>query len=141
MTLKVFLDANVILDFLLQRPNYADAKKLIQLALDGKLLAHISPSILHISAYWLTKEYGYIKAKALLTELLGTITCLEIKYDEVRHALMSDMTDIEDAIQYFTALSHGLDCIVSRDKTFTRVVGILPVYSPETFFQTYNRIL
>jgi hypothetical protein len=38
MASKIFLDANILLDFLLKRADYTDSKKIIQLVIDKKLM-------------------------------------------------------------------------------------------------------
>ncbi|HMF73287.1 MAG TPA: PIN domain-containing protein [Flavitalea sp.] len=55
MVFKIFLDANVLLDFLLKRDNYEDAKEIMSLVVDGKANAYITPAIVHIVVYWLGK--------------------------------------------------------------------------------------
>ena len=44
------------------------------------------------------------------------------------------MDDIEDALQYYTALHHRLDYFVTRDKGLKKAaIAVLPVCSPEEF--------
>ena len=47
MGFKVFLDANVLLDFLLKRERYEDARDIMSLIIEGKLIAFITPAIVH----------------------------------------------------------------------------------------------
>jgi predicted nucleic acid-binding protein len=49
MAFKVFLDANVLLDLMLRRDNYAGAKLLIKKVIDGDVKAYTTPSIIHIT--------------------------------------------------------------------------------------------
>jgi predicted nucleic acid-binding protein len=63
MVFKVFLDANVLLDFLLKRANYQNAKEVLNHIINGKAKAFITPAIVHIVGYWLTKAYGAAKQK------------------------------------------------------------------------------
>lgn len=46
MASKVFLDANILLDFTRKREYYEVSKKLIELAVIGKIQAFITPFIL-----------------------------------------------------------------------------------------------
>lgn len=142
MAVKVFLDANILLDFFLKRAHYEEAKLLIQYTLNGNIQAYISPSIIHISGYWLTKAYGHDKTKRLLLELLEDIKCIEITPSEVLLALRSDVDDIEDAMQYYTALHHKLDCLISRDEKFAKAArASLPVYTPGIFIEKHSWLL
>lgn len=130
------LDANVILDFVLKRNDFNEARKIIQLAIDGRIQAFITPSIIHICSYWLTKAYGHAKAKELLLSLMGDITCIDIPHEMAIAALHSSVKDIEDALQYYTAIHHKLDYFISRDKQMLKEATVLlPAYSPKEFLK------
>lgn len=116
MASKVFLDANVLLDFLLKRDRYDDVKQIIKLVVDKRIQAFITPSVVHIVGYWLTKSYGTAKAKELLLLLLTDITVIDSNHQLTMIALHSKIDDIEDASQYYTALHHKLDVFISSDK-------------------------
>lgn len=81
MASKIFLDANILLDFLLKRADYNDTKKLIQLIVEKKLRGFVTPAIVHIVAYWVTKAYGITKTKELLLTLLADITVIECTHE------------------------------------------------------------
>lgn len=139
MASKVFLDANILLDFTLKRAEYEQSKKIISLAVDGTIEAYITPSIVHILGYWLTKTYGNLKAKELLLSLLTDITVIDIPHEIVVNSLLSKINDIEDALQYFTAIHHKIDYFVSRDKTLQKQSSpTLPIYTPKEFLAEYR---
>lgn len=134
MASKILIDANVLLDFTLKRDNYAQARKLFSLIVNQELSAYITPSILHIAGYWLTKAYGTKKAKNILLELLSSVTVIDAPHDIALAALNSRMTDIEDALQYYTALHHQIDYVISGDKMFKKAaIASLPVYTVDEF--------
>lgn len=120
MAFKVFIDANVLLNFLLQRQQAAPAKAIIGKAVEGKLAAFITPSVLHITGYWLSKAYGSAKAKQLLTALLADVQVIDCDHTTATMALQSTFDDIEDALQYFTAIEHRLTHFISSDKKLKR---------------------
>lgn len=139
MASKVFLDANILLDFTLKRADYAQSKKIINLAVDGTIEAFMTPSIVHILDYWLAKAYGNLKAKEILLTLLTDITVIDIPHKIVVNSLLSKMNDIEDALQYFTAIHHNIDYFVSRDKTLQKQGSpTLPIYTPKEFLVEYK---
>ena len=139
MVFKIFLDANILLDFLLKRANYNNAKNVIDLAIKGKAKAFITPSIVHIVGYWLSKSYGTKTAKELLLTLLIDVNVIEIDHGITLLALHSKIDDIEDALQYYTALHHQLDFFISEDKVFQKSsMPTLPVVSAEYFLQYIN---
>jgi predicted nucleic acid-binding protein len=139
MASKVLIDANVLLDFTLKRDNYFQARQLFILITDRQLSAYITPSILHIAGYWLTKAYGAAKAKTILLELLSVVVVIDAPHDVVLTALHSRMTDIEDALQYYTGLHHQIDCFISGDKLLKKsAIASFPVFTLEEFLHDWE---
>ena len=138
MASKVFLDANILLDFTLKRGGYDAAKKIIELLVNGQIQAFITPSIVHIVGYWLTKSYGNAKAKELLLTLMAEVYVIDISHEITLNALHSKIKDIEDALQYYTALHHKVDYFITQDKDLQKEsIPVLPVYSPEEFLKEF----
>jgi len=138
MASKVFLDANILLDFALKRDAYEVSKKIIELAVNGQVQAFITPSIVHIVGYWLTKAYGNTKAKELLLTLLADVYVIDISHEITLNALHSKIKDIEDALQYYTAMHHKLDYFITQDKDLQKEsIPTLPVYTPEEFLKEF----
>ena len=136
MAFRIFLDANILLDFTLQRNDYKSAKKLIELAVEGRAEAFTTPAIVHIVSYWLAKHYEIEEVKEVLLALLADIRVIDIGHETAVNALHSKMNDIEDALQYYTAMHHRLDYFISRDKGLQKAaIPLLPVYSPEEFLK------
>jgi predicted nucleic acid-binding protein len=136
MAYKIFLDANILLDFALKREEFVSSKKIIELAVDGQVQGFITPSIVHIVGYWVTKAYGNSSAKELLLALLADVTVIDIPHGIVLNALHSKINDIEDALQYYTALYYKLDYFISRDRNLQKQqIPILPIYTPELFLK------
>lgn len=133
------LDANVILDYALKRNDYETAKEILLLAIDGTIQGYITSSIVHICGYWLTKAYGHDKSKKLLSSLLADVKVLDINHETAIAALHSSIKDIEDALQYYTALQHKLEYFISRDKQLHKeAIPLLPIYTPEQFLKEIN---
>ena len=138
MALKVILDANILLDFTLKRSDYEVSKKIIELAVKGRIQAYITPSIVHIVGYWLSKAYGHLKAKELLLTLLIDILVIDISHEITLNALHSKIKGIEDALQYYTALHHGMDYFITQDKALKKgAIPNLPIYTCEEFLSLH----
>ena len=134
MASKVFLDANVILDFILRRDGYERCKTIVSWTEQGKILSFVSPTVVQICSYWTVKAYGIKRTKEIMTTLLTFIPSIDTPHEQVLTALHSSMDDIEDALLYYTALHHGLDCVISKDQGFQKVaLPSLPVISPMDF--------
>ena len=139
MAFRVMLDANIILDYTLKRDDKEIAKDILSLTIDGSIQGFITPSIVHICAYWLTKAYGHEKAKKILLSLLVDVKVLDIPHETTIAALHSSMKDVEDALQYYTALHYKLDYFISRDKQLLKeAIPLLPIYTPLQFLKEIN---
>jgi predicted nucleic acid-binding protein len=139
MKSKVFLDANVILDFILKREKFESAKILFELGERNEIKLFISSSILHIIAHWLKKHLGSDVTKATMLSLLDHIKVVEGNHDCSVKALESDFTDIEDAFQYFIALQNKMDFIISFDKGFQKYSSEkLRIINAEGFLKNFS---
>jgi predicted nucleic acid-binding protein len=131
MGFNIFLDANVILDQTLKRKEYDSTRQVFQLILSGQISAFTSPSIIHIVGYWLAKAYGANEARQILLTLLNDVYLLELGHDITIKALHSKILDVEDALQYHTAIHHDMDYFISSDKKIkTMEASLLPVLTP-----------
>lgn len=130
MAFKVFLDANILLDFTLRRPGYPEAKQLIQKGIDGDLQLTTTPAVLHITGYWLTKAYSSSTAKELIISFLTDIEIIDCDHATAVMAINSAINDIEDALQYYAALKHNAIYFISSDKQLKKsAIPQLPVYT------------
>lgn len=134
MVFKVFADANLLLDFLLKRNNYDTAHAIIKKGVEGKIQLFTTPAVMHITAYWTTKAYGNSRAKELLLALLIDVQIIDCDHVTSLVALNSEIDDIEDALQYYTALKHQTEYFISADKKLKKsAIPQLPVYSADEF--------
>jgi predicted nucleic acid-binding protein len=132
MASKVFLDANFLLDLTLQRAGFQRASDLVQLALNGKIRLYTTPAVLHITGYYTSQAYSPRQAKQLLLTLLNDVQIIDSDHTTALMALNSSIDDIEDALQYYTAIKFGLDYFVSADKKLKKeAIPQLPVYTAE----------
>lgn len=139
MASKVFIDANILLDFTLKRLNYKESKQIIELALDGFVVLYITPSIVHIVGYWLTKAYSVAKAKEILLTLLADVRVIDMPHEIIVAALHSKMKDIEDALQYYTAIHNKLDYFVTLDVGLLKEsIPVLPIVTPKQFLEEFG---
>ena len=140
MASKIFLDSNLLLDLTLKRESYEEAKQVLDLVISGQFRAFTTSSVIHITGYYLTKFYNSTKAKELLLSILTDVSLIDIAPETAIAALSSKFTDIEDALQYYTAIHHKLDYFISRDKQLQKVsIPSLPVYTPQEFIQEFGK--
>ncbi len=137
MAFKVMLDANIVLDFTLQRDiGYKDAKELVAKVIEGRLSAFVTPFIVHIAGYYLRKIHGIVITKQMLFSFLSDVRAVDIPHTVVLQSLQSAIPDVEDGLQYYSALHHHLDYFISRDKPLLKhALPQLPVVSPRVFLE------
>ncbi len=139
MASNLFLDANFLIDFTLQRTGYIKAKEIISLAIKGDIQLCTTPAVIHITAYWLTKTYSGKKAKTIILSLMNEVRVVDCDHETALLALNSMMEDIEDALQYYTALTHGADIFISSNKKLKKAaIPQLPVMTPREFLEGEN---
>jgi predicted nucleic acid-binding protein len=139
MVFKLFLDANVCIDFLLQRKGYESSERVFEKIVSSECKAYTSPAIVHIVAYFLRKVYPLDTVKLTILNLLANVRIIDCSHETAIVAVNSQMTDIEDALQYFTAMEHKMDCFISLDRDLIKAsLPSLPVLTPEEFLKTYD---
>ncbi|HYJ37854.1 MAG TPA: type II toxin-antitoxin system VapC family toxin, partial [Chitinophagaceae bacterium] len=77
-----------------------------------------------------------IKAKEIILALLTDLTIIDCDHSTALMALNSKIDDIEDALQYYTALEHKIDYFISADKKFKiKAIPQLPIFNASEFLE------
>ena len=114
---KVFVDSDIVLDLLAKRePFYQPAAALFSKAEKGEVEIYLSPLIFSNLFYILRKTTTRPKAGETLKKLRSLIHILPIDDKIIDQALYSEFPDLEDAIQYFTALDNNIPILITRNK-------------------------
>jgi len=133
---RVFLDTNILLDVLEKRdPHVLAAANIFQLGLSGEVRLFAS-SLSFINCIFSGRkalDYDSIVEKVkLLRSFISVSPMTEVELDL---ALDEFTRDVEDCLQYYSALSARCDCIVTRDSKHFPKTGI-PILSPNEFLDT-----
>ena len=129
---QIFLDTNVIIDFLADRkPFSVSAAGIFNYAVLGKIKLYISAVSYNNIYYILRQSFSNTETIKLLDELSQMTEIADVTKAIIKNSLKSDLRDFEDAIQYNCALSlKKIDFIVTRDtKDFKK--SVLPIMNPE----------
>ena len=114
---KVFLDTNIIIDLLAKRePFFEDAQALFTLADQGSIELQISALSFANASYAIAKHHPVAAAKKYLQQFKVLVSILALDDKTIELALASEFQDIEDGFQYFTALTHGAEVLITRNK-------------------------
>lgn len=113
---KIFLDTDVILDFLLAREPFAkDAAMIISLSERRKIQACTTVLVFANAYYILRKLAPHKKVVEKLLQLSRLIEIIDLTKPAVILALQSDFSDFEDALQCFAAVAGKVKIIVTRN--------------------------
>ena len=128
----IFLDTNVIIDFLGdRRPFSLTAAEIFNASLLNKVKIFVSAVSYNNIYYILRQSLTHKETIKLLDELSDLIKIVDVTESIIKKSLKSDFKDFEDAIQYNCALTiNKIDFIVTRNgKDFKK--SILPVMNPQ----------
>lgn len=116
--MKIFLDANILVSVLNKEyPTFSYSARILSLVENPKFKVYTSPLCLAIAFYFASKKSGNTHARTkinLLAEKLNFTTIDAGTVSEVRKN--KKIHDIEDGLQYYSALASGCKCIITEDK-------------------------
>ena len=130
---RAFVDTDVILDLLTQRtPYFHFAALLFTFAEMKKIILYTSPSVFINAFYILRKHLGIAEAKKALMRLRLLLHVIDADEKIIDLACLSDFSDLEDAVQYYTAQQHRLGTLITRNIKDYKVKDMI-IQSPETY--------
>ncbi len=143
MVYSIFCDTNVYLDHLLQRTREWDyAKGIFVLAEQKEITVFTSSSSLINVLYALKqqKKLTQLDIISLMQYMLSYTQLLQTDDKVFMAALASGFNDLEDAIQYHTALvAKNIDYfITSNTKDYKKASPSLTVLTPKQFIALYR---
>lgn len=131
--MRVLLDTDVILDYLLGREPFSQtAGKLLELNAQGAFDGYMS-GITPINVFYIARKImERDKLRQALNDLLLALRVCPINHDVLSQAFALPFTDYEDAAQCASAIASQLDAIVTRNLEDYKN-ATLPVFSPTDF--------
>ena len=135
--MKVFIDTNVLIDFIARRELfYQDAASLINLGIRGEIELYSTPLTYATCVFVSQKVLGYdgvIKALQVIDNYVK-VTTMDSR--QCHHALFSKTPDFEDMLQFESAYAAGCDVIATRNKKHFPQ-DVIQVLSPDEFFDCF----
>jgi predicted nucleic acid-binding protein len=111
-------------------------RRLVEWTVEGRVEAYVTPAVIQDTARWLKKVYGAERAKELLLALLAEVIVIDGGHTVAVSALHSDMSGMDEALSYYTALHHKLDYFITCDEDLSKAaIPVLPVCTPEEFLK------
>jgi len=142
MVYNLFLDSDVLLDIILERkPFIEQSLELFFYRADEAVQMFTSCSIIINIQYIGEKEVGRMTTNTGMKKLLKYLEITNPNKDSILKAYNSSFSDIEDAIQYFTALQEeDFDYFITRNtRDYLKHVGNLPVITPTQFLKIFKQ--
>lgn len=138
--MRVLLDTNVVLDFILKRkPFDIEAKEIFACAARNQITIFVSP-ITPINAFYTTqKEKGKAVAFQAVEGVLKLVEIAETNKQVLQNAFALNFSDYEDAVQHECAVAENLDAIVTRNTKDYKNASI-KMYSPHDFLAALKRV-
>jgi predicted nucleic acid-binding protein len=141
--MKLFLDTNVYIDFLLERePFDQEAISIISRAADGYVDVAIS-AVTAVTADYVCVERSKMPRRLMtkkVTVLKDVVNILSVEPSDVWNAYDNKWDDMEDGVQHYCAVRNKCDYIVTRNpKDF--LDSELPVISPAKAVELINSTL
>lgn len=136
---RLFLDTNIVIDFLGEREGfYEPAAKILTLADKKEIEVLISPTSV-TTVYYVLSKFESSKIALEKIRKFKMLCHISIMDDEVvEKAINSNFKDFEDAMQYFSSLASNCDIIITRnEKDFKN--ALMPVMNAESYLQTLKK--
>ncbi|TXD82583.1 PIN domain-containing protein [Subsaximicrobium wynnwilliamsii] len=137
---RLFIDTNIMLDFLGERhPFYEPIAKLATLADKGKVKMLVSPISFATVNYFLAKSESSKIAKEKLRKFKIISEICKLDEQTIEKGLNSPFKDFEDSLQYFSAVDSNCDIIITRNgKDFKK--SLIPVMTAEEYLNSIRTI-
>ncbi len=131
--MNVFLDTNVVIDFMGEREGFFDDAAAIFAMIEDKIITASASALTIINcAYILKKVFSSDIMLEKVEALCQMLNVTPIDRNHLMNAVQLKPCDYEDAVQYLSAMPYRPDVIITRDKRGFRDYDIL-VMTPAEF--------
>lgn len=135
--MRVYVDTNVLVDFVCKREPFAMAAKAFFARGYVGMYSLQTSALSFVTTMYIAHHYDHEEVKKMLLRVSTFVEILDLQGSTVVEMLSSDWKDYEDATQNHTAISANADCIVTRNvKDFRE--SSLPVYTVEEFLKLWE---
>ncbi len=114
---KLYLDTNVILDYLQRRPGREYIESLLKLA-DKEAIILVTSVLNFATIFYLERKVGYSTSQIInrFSSLNRVILPVDQTVKSYESALQSGFSDFEDALQNFAAIESSCDYLITGNK-------------------------
>jgi predicted nucleic acid-binding protein len=114
--MKLFLDTNVVIDFLTRREPFAEEiKDIFQYSVEGKYKLYVSSVTITNTYYIISRLENVTSAKKKIVQLMELVNVLNVGQTTINKAIDSKFKDFEDGVQSFCAEEAKLKILITRN--------------------------
>ena len=114
---KVYLDCNILIDWLLDREPFSYySAKIIELIEHKKIIGILSPLTIANTYYIISKEINKRIADEFVKDCIKIFTITEISAKNVKDAIENRYKDFEDDLHTSIVKNTAIDCLITRNK-------------------------
>lgn len=133
---KIFLDTNIILDYLLKRDKYNDASKIFDLMENDKIECFISANSL-TDIYFILRKTN-VNRKELILYICYAFNIISLDEKDIINAIDTNMNDFEDAIQYILCKKCKINYLITNNKKdFKNCIDVI-IFDANEYIKKYN---
>jgi len=131
---EFFVDTNILIDLVAERePDTTYAEELFSIAEKKSIVMNVCSMSYNNVFYVVRKRLGREKAQTAIKLISDITKCLLVDHVVIKHAMMSQFRDFEDAIQYFCAFQiPKCEAIITRNTKDFKLSNI-PIMCPYEF--------
>jgi predicted nucleic acid-binding protein len=113
----LFIDTDVIIDFLIDRKPYSREAAIIFTLIEQKKLKGYASSLTFSNLYYVLRKFeSQTKVISKLDSISTILIILKVDEHTIKKALASGFPDFEDSIQYYSAIENRkIDVIITRN--------------------------
>ncbi len=129
---KVYLDCNVLLDWILNRkPFDVSAKLLIELIARQQIVGYVSPLTIANAHYFVRKKFGKEFALDFAKQCQVLFKFCDNSAFALNQAIDNYYKDFEDDIHFYSAVHSGIDELVTRNPKDFPKLDNLSIVTPD----------
>lgn len=135
---KIFLDTDVIIDFLTKREPFSiESLKIFEYSARGKIKLFISSVSTNNIRYIISRIASKKEALEKIKALLALVEILPVKKSTIEKSILSKFKDFEDGLQNYCALEGSLNVLITRNvKDYSN--SELSILTPKEFLAEFE---
>ncbi len=135
--IRVFLDTNVLVDYLAHRSGFfEDSALIVSLAINNKVKLYVASMSFATASYLMAKHYRNDSAaiKLSISNFIRYCNVTVVDRSTIESSVASAFDDFEDGMQHACAMSCKADYIVTRNVSDFEG-AVIPVLAPHDFLE------